>query len=117
MKKIKIKETKNKGRGLFANKDFKKDEIIEKSPVIIISSDKNTPKEINDILFQTDDDNKFLLCLGLGSLFNHSDNENVYYLFEDNFLYFYAKDNIKKGNELSINYGETWFSDRGLIKY
>ena len=53
-----------------------------------------------------------LLCLGLGSLFNHSNPPNLdYRVDEDNLIIkFYAAKDIDKDEELTIFYGvNLWF--------
>jgi len=57
-------------------------------------------------------------ALGMCSLYNHNDNENLDQTYETfgNFEMkrYYAKRDILKGEELSINYGNKWFSSREL---
>ncbi len=116
-----VKDTGKYGRGLFATRDIKKDELIEVSPVVIsLSSEWKYLKKT--VLFYYcfywgEDDTA--IALGLGSLFNHSYTPNVtFYNNEENqSIDFYALEDIKEGEELTINYnGDTddhsplWFN-------
>ena len=45
-------------------------------------------------------------CLGNGSLYNHSIvNQNCSYFRKKNKMYFYSTKDIKKGDEILIDYG------------
>ena len=46
--KLKVKTTRKKGRGVFANRKIKKGEIIEVAPVIVLS--RREAKTLNDLL-------------------------------------------------------------------
>ena len=52
--------------------------------------------------------------LGNGSIFNHHDNNNVnyYYMGNKGFFIYKANKDIKKGDEMYINYGPNWFAQR-----
>ncbi|MGG0656410.1 SET domain-containing protein [Rummeliibacillus pycnus] len=116
-----LKDTGKYGRGLFASRDIKKDELIEVSPAVI-SPNREWKYLKKTVLFYYcfywgDDDTA--IVLGLGSLFNHSYTPNItFYNNEENSsVDFYALRDIKEGEELTINYnGETddksplWFN-------
>lgn len=118
---IMVKDTGKYGRGLFATRDIKKDELIEVSPVVI-SPNHEWKYLKKSVLFYYcfywgDDDTA--IALGLGSLFNHSYTPNItFYNNEENVsIDFYALEDINEGEELTINYnGETddqsplWFN-------
>lgn len=107
---IRIGKTKKYGRGIFATKNISKGELIEASPVLVI--DKWEAIEvcstvINNYVFSWKDDESSALAFGHGSLFNHSKRQNVTYEsnFADQTVEFYAEKDIKKGQQLFIDYG------------
>jgi len=105
-----IKNTKKYGRGLYAQRNIKKGEVIERSPVISISKkegDDTIKTVFNFYVYEWAEGFHSALALGYGSLFNHSPNHNVDYcnLYETGLIVFTAKRNIKKGEQLFINYG------------
>lgn len=104
-----IKTTKKYGRGLYASRNIKKGEIVEISPVLLITKDeaiKISDTLINVYVFEW---GKFdsALAFGHGSLFNHSRNANMVYMsnFQTKEIVFMSNKSIKKGEQLFINYG------------
>ena len=102
------------GYGVFAGKNYKEKEIIEICPFIEISMEhlqmingKNNP--LRDYVFTSHmKKNHELVVFGNGSLFNHSNDPNVYYYHDctkNRLLYYAAAKSIKKGEELFISYG------------
>lgn len=103
---------KNAGRGVFARRKIKKGETIEQCPIILI-----TEKEVPDIrktglhnyYFMWGDDpknHKAAICLGFGSLYNHSYSPNATYkkLHNENLIAFIAIKDIQKDEEITVNY-------------
>jgi len=76
---------KNAGRGIFAAQNIKKDEVIEICPIILIEEKEvsNLRKtELHNYYFMWGDDktnHKAAICLGFGSLYNHSYSPNATY--------------------------------------
>ncbi len=107
-----IKDTGKYGRGIYATRDIKKGELIEVSPVLI--SCKNEWKYLKktilfDYCFTWGDNYEHIaIALGYGSLYNHSYTPNATFDNNiDNFsIDFYALDDIKDGDEITINYNE-----------
>lgn len=103
---------KNAGRGVFASQNIKKDEIIEQCPVILINEKEVTDlrkTELHNYYFMWGDDkknHKAAICLGFGSLYNHSYTPNAtYQKRKDNgIIEFIALKDIDKGEEISVNY-------------
>lgn len=100
------------GRGLFATKPIKSGEIVEESPIIRLSPGdmhfiENTILGCYVFDSPTEFSNDGFLALGLGSLFNHSDEPNVEWEVDprNNLITFKATENIKSGKQLFINYG------------
>lgn len=99
--------------GIFATRNIKKDDIIEKCPSII--DDVNNIKgELNNYAFKLK--NKAAIVFGYCSIFNHSDNYNIDYFFKGTKLFLKARRDIEKGEELYVNYGNEWFKNKKNIK-
>ena len=94
------------GFGIFAGKDYKKDDTVEIVPYVEVDSNNSIhPYTFNSHL----DDSKFLIMLGKPSLINHSiEKENVKYKLDDTdrIMIFYAIKDISKDDEFYLNYGD-----------
>jgi hypothetical protein len=107
---IYIDHAPGKGLGVFASKDFKKDEVIEVCPVIIMSHEDSEliiSTVLNEYQFQWGKDGKEgAICLGYGSLYNHSHTPNAEFDtdLEKRTITFTALKDIKKGEEICTNY-------------
>lgn len=106
---IHIKETKNFGRGLYANRLISKGTIIELSPLIVLSKEHTkiaTDTVLNNYWYYYDQ-NKCAIALGYGSLFNHHLEPNITYQIDKNknIIKFIALVEIIKNQQLFINYG------------
>ncbi len=120
-----------KGRGVFAARAFKADDVVEMCPVVIIKSHTDTmPPEVRTLVF----DWKVLanmpgcnaLALGFGSLYNHSNPANMRYQADPSGqnLHFIAVRDIAAGEELTVNYdafgggpewhNNNWFDRMGI---
>lgn len=111
---IYLKEITGKGRGIFAAKDFKKGELVETAPVIVL------PDEDIELIDKTAladyyykwGDSHFALVLGYGSLYNFSAAPNLSFKpdLKDKVMLYRARKNIRKDQELTINYlCDLWF--------
>lgn len=103
-----LKKDKKYGRCVFSSKDIKKNEIVEISELILIKKDKEIKKIHETILnnYVYSYGPKWIaIALGIGSLFNHSKKPNIHYYKKNKKLYFIAKKDIKKNNQLFIDYG------------
>ena len=122
-----IKKTKHKGRGVFARKNFKKGEIIEVCPVIILSKKdtKNIDKtKLYDYYFEWDEKSgENAIVLGCGSMYNHSYESNATFKKDKakKCFNFVAVKDIRRGEEITINYnGEAssklvWFDKKPYV--
>ncbi|HEX9007833.1 MAG TPA: SET domain-containing protein [Patescibacteria group bacterium] len=108
-KTIEIKNTRKKGRGVFALKNFKEGEIVESCPVITL-----TPKErkycektiLNFYIYPWKSLKSAAVVLGYGSIYNHSFTPNADWVqnFKTNSMVYTAIAPIKKGEEITVNY-------------
>jgi len=103
----------NSGRGVFANKDFKKGEIVEVCPLISDKRSNINNSIIKDYTFKNKFKDEEVIVFGLCSLYNHSDNNNIYHDQDgnDNMVYTAVRD-INKGEELYVNYGVNYWKSR-----
>lgn len=105
-----VKESAGKGRGVFAQRDFKKGEIIESSPVIVLPSEEIDSLELTQLYnyyFAWGPESKdAAIALGYGSLYNHSYTPNARYYkdFEKRLLKYVCIKDIQTDEEITINY-------------
>jgi len=105
---IEVRNAGKKGRGVFARTDIAEDTVIERIPVIMLRvgevyGDLHT-SDLSDYIFSWGDD-WVGLSLGYGSMYNHSYDPNaVYECLDDRSQVFTALLDIKKGDEITINY-------------
>lgn len=103
-----VKNTKRKGRGVFTTKAIKKGTVVEESPVIQFDEREDTERVQSSILrlYVFGYSKSTAIALGTGSLYNHSKKPNLKYQDDTSkgVIRFTAKRNIKRGEELSINY-------------
>ena len=113
--KISIKQSliPNSGRGVFAEKDFKQGEVIEVCPLITDYKKNFEKSKIKDYTFKS----KFkpdqeVIVFGMCSIYNHSDDFNVGHNQDPENMIFKAARDIKKGEELYVNYGGPYWNSR-----
>jgi SET domain-containing protein len=98
------------GKGVYAARDIEEGEVIEVCPIILFPLEQLThirQTVLDDYYFDWGDEGKwFALCLGYGSLYNHSYNPNAEYGmdFEAQTIDFYCIQDIPAGTEIFINY-------------
>ena len=96
---------------MFANRTFAEGETVEVCPTVEISEGGG---DLADYLFESTNEGMFLVVLGFGMLYNHSSEPNLDYFQENEAaLAFVAQRQIDKGEELTISYGDEWWSARG----
>src|SRR3972149_6767847 len=106
---VAVRNTKNKGRGVYAQKDFKIGEIIEICPVIRV-----TPKErkkyegtiLAYYIYPWRSTRSGSIVLGYGSIYNHSFTPNADWKqnFKTSSMVYNAIRSIKKDEEITVNY-------------
>ena len=104
--KIKVKSSPISGRGVFATKTLRKNEIIEIAPLLVVDSKDFSRIEktsLNDYWFDYGMEQR-AFALGYASLYNHSYEPNAVYFLSDNLIKITAIKPIKKGEEIFVNY-------------
>ncbi|MBL7825284.1 MAG: SET domain-containing protein-lysine N-methyltransferase [Saprospiraceae bacterium] len=98
------------GHGVFAGRDIEAGEVIEVCPVILIPKAQLPhirQTVLDDYYFDWGEEGDwYALCLGYGSLYNHSYTPNAEYGmdFENQTIDFYCVNPIQAGEEIFINY-------------
>ena len=95
-------------RGLIAARDIKKNEILERCPIILVDHHTDTAFKntiLNRYCFEWTKTHSALV-LGYGSLYNHSYTPNVRYhfVYTTKEIFFRALRFINMGEELFVNY-------------
>jgi len=95
-------------RGVFAKRDIAKGELIHEAPVISYPNKEHEHIEktlLADYAFEYGINHSAIL-LGYGMLFNHSYTANATYdiNFDNHTFDFFAYNDIKAGEEITINY-------------
>lgn len=104
----KVGKTEKMGRGMFAMRDIKKDEVIEECEIITFSPDDRIL--IDKTCFYNYYfgwcDGKGAIALGNGSLYNHSYSPNTRYdkNFDKGIISFIAIKDISADDEITVNY-------------
>ena len=93
------------GLGVFATKNYAKDDLIERSAFIVLYE---TPDRLNGHVFAGAIETEGLVYFGKMTLVNHKEEENTYHCMEtgSRFIEFYCKTAIVKGDEFFMNYGK-----------
>lgn len=117
-----ISESRLGGRGVFAGKPFKKGDIVEVCPVII---DKRSLIDAKSNLInytfsagKDGDVENVAIAFGYGSLYNHSDSNNVRWQVDPGkkIITFEALRGINKDEELLVTYGNKYWETRSINK-
>ena len=95
-------------RGIFATEKIKKGQLIESCPIILFTKKEDYLIDETILGNYVYEWNKLFDCLvlGYGSLFNHSYSPNAVYKrdYKKQRMNYYAISEIKKGEEILINY-------------
>ena len=113
-----IAPTGEKGRGVFTSADIPKGEIIEISPVIVMSGEERKLLDqtlLHDYIFEWGEDSRSC-CMALGyvPLYNHSYRSNCEYEmdFVQQLITVKTVRLIAAGEEVFINYNGDWNNPR-----
>ncbi|MBL7682215.1 MAG: SET domain-containing protein-lysine N-methyltransferase [Flavipsychrobacter sp.] len=116
---IYIDTTNNKGRGVFTSQPIIADEVIEISPVIVMSAEERNLLDqttLHDYIFEWTPDGNIQCCMAQGyiSVYNHSYASNCEYFmnYEDNTIMIKTVRDIIAGEELTINYNGDWNDEK-----
>lgn len=117
---IEVRKTKQMGRGVFALADIRANQLIELSPVIVMSgADRllldQTP--LHDYIFEWGPkSDKCCMALGYVPLYNHSYQSNCEYEmdFRQQTISVKTVRKIQAGEELFINYNGDWNNAKPL---
>jgi uncharacterized protein len=105
-----VKKSDGKGRGVFTKEKIPARTVIEQSPVLVLSyTDTNIIEKTklhNYIFMWGENLKRSCVALGFCSIYNHSFEPNCEYEmdFEEETMTIITLQNIKKGEELFINY-------------
>lgn len=104
-------KTTGAGRGVFAGEYIREGSLIEQCPVVALedAKDRNRLRKtglVNYYFLWGDARDHAALCLGWGSVYNHSFTPNARYekVMEDHRMDFYALRDIEAGEEIVVNY-------------
>ncbi len=123
--KIFVAPSPGQGRGVFAAREIKKDEIIEECPCLTFQEGEEAEHIDHTPLvcyYYRWTEGINAIVLGYGSLYNHSSRPNALYRrnFENSSMEFVALRRIRAGEEITINYNgrpdcpdPLWFTDAG----
>ncbi len=121
---IYVRETAEKGRGVFTAQEIPAGSPIESCPVIVLSLEdtKQVHKtSLHDYYFLWGTDGQSAIALGFGSIYNHASDANADYEMdlENTSIDIVALRNIAPGEEITLNYmeggqqrTELWFEER-----
>jgi uncharacterized protein len=107
---VTVKDAPGKGRGVFAQKNLKKGEVIETCPVIVLPAEEIDALELTQLYnyyFAWGADSKdAAIALGYGSLYNHSYTPNARYYkdFDNSLIKYVCITDIQKDEEITISY-------------
>ena len=107
---ISVKESPGKGRGVFAERNLKRGEIIESCPVIVLPAEEVDAFELTQLynyyFAWGEASEEAAIALGYGSLYNHSYTPNAEYRkdFDNSLLKYICIRDIQKDEEITINY-------------
>jgi hypothetical protein len=110
------------GRGVFANKPFKKGDILERGPLLVGDNSEIFCGLYKKYAWGYDD--KLVLPLGYASICNHDDDNNADVIFLDDTYQLITVKDLKKDEEITDTYCkhktkqecEDWFSSKEIEK-
>ena len=107
--KIEVKQAGNKGRGVFAKFNIKKGEVLELSPYIEVPGKDHDSVQNTILTYYWYEVKRKVRAIGLGyaSLYNHTKENNAdFQVFaKSKQVKIKALKDIKKGDEVFLNYG------------
>jgi SET domain-containing protein len=115
--KIEVRDSPLHGLGVFALRDIRKGEVIERCSYLVIDDDDlQEINRLNDYLFTSPDvKTDYLVMLGCGMLYNHGAPANAEWQIADDdnrFVEFTALIDIRAGDEILHDYGSEYWDSR-----
>jgi SET domain-containing protein len=104
---IRVSHVKGKGRGVFAKCAIKNGAVIERVPILLVPIADLVDGLANPTLnrfFYHWDKKHIAVCLGYGSLYNHSFEPNARYIHGKEVITYRALRDITAAEEITINY-------------
>jgi len=110
-----LKKIENLGYGVFAKEDIKENKFIEIAPVVVCEKEEINYNLSNYIVSWN---GKLGFPLGWTMLYNHSDQNSCDFLsnYHESWLAILTNRKINKGEQVTVNYGLSWFSSRSIKK-
>lgn len=113
-----ISDSHNKGRGVFTSVNLSAGQLIEASPVIVMSIQERVLLDqtlLHDYIFLWGkDQSQCCMALGYVSVYNHDYHSNAEYEmdFASCIIKIKTVRRIKKGEEIFINYNGNWNDEK-----
>lgn len=106
-------------KGLFAEKKYKENDVIDICPTIkILHSNIDPSSRLNDYVFQSiNDEDHVLVAMGYCGMINHSEEkQNATWIInkDDESIKMYAIRDINPEEEIYVNYGDKYWNERGV---
>jgi SET domain-containing protein len=109
-----IAPTEKKGKGVFTTDPIPANQIIELSPVIVMSKEDRSHLDqslLHDYIFEWGEaKDKCCMALGFIPMYNHSYQSNCEYFmdYKNETIFVKTVRDIQSGEELTINYNGDW---------
>lgn len=99
------------GRGMFACEHIPKGTIIERAPLIPFDRATDLTEQSFIKRYDIRYKDKYAVMLGYASIYNHSDNNNAIWNFEEDndIIYIQATRDIQPEEEVFVNYGPNYW--------
>jgi hypothetical protein len=105
-----ISQSPGKGKGVFTTEPIEAGTLIEIAPVVVLP-EKDSALIDQSFLYNYyflwgDDHKNYAICMGYGSMYNHSYDPNCIYetYYDDDTIHFITRRQIAAGEELTVNY-------------
>lgn len=119
--KIEVRESPNKGLGVFATDTIQEGEILEDCAVVHLGDQLSSDDDFADYRFNYPkgvNSKKRVLALGMGGIFNHSDDNNANWInhpYIENVFRFVATRDIAPDEEVCTYYGDgSYWENQGI---
>jgi SET domain-containing protein len=110
---VEMKSSPVHGRGMFAKTRIQPDKLIEAAPLIFFNRDKDiTPDSVIKRYDMNVNANTNAVMLGYASIYNHSDDHNAAWKIIDDKIYITSIKHIEPGQEVFVNYGPHYWSNK-----